>query len=132
MQYNEFLQKVQQEAHLGTRNDAETLTRAVIETLGERLSDLPRENAKAQLPNELQELLMARSHAVYEVPEFYRRVGARAGMEYYDSAERTWQVMNVLRQALPNSEVQAMFTNLPDTFHQLFGQETPGDPRPRP
>ncbi len=132
MQYDQFIQTVQQDAHLPSRGDAETLARAVIETLGERLDEPARESVMAQLPNELQALLTARPHDTYRLTEFYNRVGARAGLDYYDAAERTWQVMNALRQALPQSEIQIMLDSLPDPFKQLFGEETPGSPRPRP
>ena len=107
MQFDEFIQRVQEQADLDTRPQAITLTRAVLETLGERLDRKVRDGVAAQLPNELKDFLLARGVETdrYVLPEFYNRVGARADLKYYDAAERTWQVCSVLRQAISQGEL---------------------------
>ena len=60
MQFEEFITRVQEQARLDTREDAITITRAVLETLGERLDRKVRNGVEAQLPNELKEFLLAR------------------------------------------------------------------------
>ena len=43
MQFDEFIDHVQERAGLNSREDAEAITRAVLETLGERLERKVRE-----------------------------------------------------------------------------------------
>jgi uncharacterized protein (DUF2267 family) len=134
MQFDDFIRRVQEQARLNTREEAITITRAVLETLGERLDRKVRSGVVAQLPNELKDFLMARAEDTdrYELTEFYNRVGARADLKYYDAAERTWQVLSVLRQAIPEGEIQDILDSLPGEFGELFGEDTPGQVRPRP
>lgn len=142
MKYDEFIRQVQEQAGMETPEEAVEITQAVLETLGERLERKVRNGVAAQLPKELKEFLQAREEPVdqgfdqavnrYDLPEFYNRVGARAGLKYYDSAERTWQVLSVLRQAIAGGEVEDILESLPEEYAELFGEDTPGDVRPRP
>ncbi len=68
----------------------------------------------------------------YDLPEFYNRVGARAGLKYYDAAEQTWEVISVLQEAIPQSEIQSIRESLPEEYIRLFGDNPQGDVRPRP
>ena len=134
MQFDDFINRVQDQARLDTREEAITITRAVLETLGERLDRKVRNGVVAQLPNELKDFLLARAEDTdrYELTEFYNRVGARADLKYYDAAERTWQVLSVLREAIPEGETQDILDSLPSEFGELFGEDTPGQVRPKP
>lgn len=134
MQFDEFIKRVQDDARLGTPEEAVQITQAVLETLGERLDRKVRNGVAAQLPNELKNYLSARAENTdrYILTEFYNRVGARADLKYYDAAERSWQVMAVLRQAIPEGEIRDMKESLPSEFAELFGEDTPGQVRPRP
>lgn len=135
MQYDDFIRQVQGQANLDSPEEATEITRAVLETLGERLDRTVRDGVEAQLPNELKEFLLARADPVpdrYDLPEFYNRVGARADLKYYDAAERSWQVFSVLKQAIADGEVQDILKSLPEEFGELFGKDIPGQVRPRP
>src|SRR5215211_5538143 len=103
MQFDDFITRVQEQARLNTRDEAIAITRAVLETLGERLDRKVRNGVEAQLPNELKDFLLARSDNTnrYELAEFYNRVGARADLNYQNASTRTGQVVSVLRQAIP-------------------------------
>ena len=122
MQFDEFITQVQEQARLDTREEAITLTRAVLETIGERLDRKVRNGLEAQLPNELKEFLLARHERSdqYDLEEFYTRIGARADLNYGEAAERTGQVLAVLRQAVPSGELEDMRGDLPPQYQGLF------------
>jgi uncharacterized protein (DUF2267 family) len=122
MQFDEFINRVQEQTNLGTREEAIAITKAALETLGERLDRKARNGVEAQLPNELKEFLLARSENTdqYDLAEFYNRVGARADLKYQDAVTRTRQVFAVLRQAIPAGEIQDILEDLPDEFEELF------------
>ena len=135
MQYDEFIRQVQDQANLESPDEGAGITRAVLETLGERLDRTVRDGVEAQLPRELKGFLLNRAGPAperYNLVEFYKRVGARADLKYYDAAERTWQVFAVLKQAIPEGEVQDILKSLPEEFGELFGKDTPGQVRPKP
>lgn len=126
MQYDEFIDRIHERSRLRTRDDAERVTRAVLETLGERVDRAVWNGIVAQLPNELKEHVLARAEGTdrYPLPEFYNRVGARAGLKYNDAAERTRQVFSVLRLALTEGEWDNLLGSLPrDEYGELFGEE---------
>ena len=114
MQFDDFITRVQEQAGLNTRDEAISITRAVLETLGERLDRKVRNGLEAQLPNELKEFLLGRvEHSdQYDLQEFYNRVGARADLKYGDAVQRTRQVISVLRQAVPGGEIEDILEDL--------------------
>ena len=122
MQFDDFITRVQEQARLDTREESVQLTRAVLETLGERLDRKVRNGLEAQLPNELKEFLLARAEHgdLYDVHEFYNRVGARADLTYRDATERTRQVISVLREAIPGGEIEDIREDLPPEYQELF------------
>ena len=118
-----FIDRVQERAGLNSREDAEAITRAVLETLGERLDRKVRNGVLAQLPGELKELVLMRAQESeqYNVEEFFNRVGARADLTYQDVTERTRQVLSVLREAISDGEIQDIRESLPDEYDALLG-----------
>jgi uncharacterized protein (DUF2267 family) len=122
MQFDDFITRVQEQTRVDTREEAITLTRAVLETLGERINRKVRNGVEAQLPNELKEFLLARKESSdqYRLEEFYNRVGARADLRYADATERTRQVLSVVREAIADGEVQDILEDLPPDYKQLF------------
>jgi uncharacterized protein (DUF2267 family) len=123
MQFDDFLARVQEQARLDTPDEAIRITRAVLETLGERLDRKVRNGLEAQLPNKLKEFLLARvEHSdQYDLHEFYNRVGARSDLKYGDARERTRQVISVLREAIPQGEIEDVLEDLPAEYGSLFG-----------
>ena len=122
MQFDDFITRVQAQARLDNPDEAIRITRAVLETLGERLDRKVRNGLEAQLPNELKEFLLARvEHSdQYDLHEFYNRVGARADLKYEDARERTRQVFSVLRGAIPEGEIEDVLEDLPAEYGSLF------------
>lgn len=127
MQFDEFINRVQEQTSLDTREEAVAVTRAVLETLGERLDRKVSNGVAAQLPDELKGFLLTRQDNIdrYPLEEFYNRVGARADLKYQDATERTVQVFSVLRQAITAGEVQDIQADLPSEFEELFEKELP-------
>jgi uncharacterized protein (DUF2267 family) len=85
----------------------------------------------SQLPDELKELLLSRGDTdIYEVQEFYRRIGARADTNYNDAAKRAKAVIGVLQEAISAGEVQDMIESLPEQYAKIFDgdQSGPGFP----
>ena len=128
MQFDDFITRVQEQARLDTRDDAIRITRAVLETLGERLDRKVRNGIEAQLPKELKEFLLARVEHddtyEYDLEEFYNRVGARSDLKYAAATERTGQVLSVLRQAIPWGEIEDILEDLPPEYGRLFVQSS--------
>ena len=122
MQFDDFITRVQEQARLDTREESIRITRAVLETLGERLDRKVRNSLEAQLPNELKDFLLARvEHSdQYDLQEFYNRVGARADLTAREATERTKQVVAVLREAVPGGEIEDILEDLSPEYGELF------------
>jgi uncharacterized protein (DUF2267 family) len=122
MQFDDFITRVQEQARLTAREDAIGITRAVLETLGERLDRKVRNGLEAQLPHQLKDFLLGRvEHSdQYDLQEFYNRVGARADLDYHKATERTRQVISVLRQAVPGGEIEDILEDLSPEYGELF------------
>ncbi len=61
MEYDEFIDRVQERLNLDSRDDAIRITEVTLATLGERLDRLERDQTAAQLPNELKAFLLKAS-----------------------------------------------------------------------
>ena len=122
MQFEDFITRVQEQTRLNSGEEAIRITRAVLETLGERLNRKVRNGLEAQLPKELEEFLLARAEHSdqYDLSEFYKRVGARADLTYEDAKQRTGQVLAVLREAVPGGEIEDVLEDLPPEYEKLF------------
>ena len=129
MQFDEVIHRVQKTTGLAAREEAVSVTRAVLETLGERVDRKVWNGIVAQLPNELKEFVLARTEETdqYPLTEFYNRVGARAALKYNDAAERTRQVFLVLREAISEGEWRNLAESLPgNEYGELFGEDSNG------
>lgn len=124
MQFDDFIRRVQEQTGLDAPEDAEKITRAVLETLGERLDRKVRNGVVAPLPNELKDYVLTRAEntAQYPVEEFYNRVGARADLTYQDARERTRQALSVLQEAIPEGETRQILESLPGGYEELFSR----------
>ncbi|NIJ13839.1 uncharacterized protein (DUF2267 family) [Saccharomonospora amisosensis] len=119
MDHDHFIGQVQTRAQLASRGEAEGLTRATLETLGERVPEHLAENLADQLPAELGEHLRrtvtlggAGSGERFGLDEFVARVaerghlpepnavyGSRVVLEVTDEA--TQGVLDKVRHSLP-------------------------------
>ena len=121
MQYDEFITRVQEEAELEDRAEAEAITEATLETLSERLTRMERRNVIAELPDELKEFLWKREETTrFLLDEFYNRVAARADLRAPEAVHRSQAVMTVLMEAISAGQINAVLKELPEEFEELF------------
>jgi uncharacterized protein (DUF2267 family) len=121
MRYDDFVDEVAERAG-ADRDRAESFTKAVLFTLGERLTDGEADDLAVQLPAELQvHLIAARPEAQrFDVPEFLRRVEERAGaVNRVDAQRGARAVMTTLRHATTAGEFEDVLAQLPDEFRSL-------------
>ncbi|WP_216214657.1 DUF2267 domain-containing protein [Amycolatopsis aidingensis] len=119
MKHDQFIGRVQARARLASRGEAEGITRATLETLGERIPERVADHVAAQLPIEIGEHLRrtvtmggAGSGERFGIDEFAERVaerghttppqavyGSRVVLEVI--GEATEGVVEKVRDALP-------------------------------
>lgn len=127
MDYNQFVQKVQEYAGITSRDDAVQAVQATLETLSERLPRTHREHLAAQLPQELKAYLPRRQNMEYLLlEEFYGRIGNRAKVSYRNAVKYAEAVVRVLREAVAQGELEDILSVFPDDFNELFGRKPSG------
>lgn len=134
MQYDEFVQRVQQYAELDSADGAERLTEVVLATLGEQLYRTELAKLEAQLPKDMHGMLFAEQppeqtrQDVQQVSleEFYNRVSARADVGYPEATEQAKAVIRVLQEAVSAGEIADVRAKLPDDYAELFGESPTG------
>jgi uncharacterized protein (DUF2267 family) len=120
MNYDEFIGRVADGVGVG-RSEAEKLTRAVLTTLGERITGGEARDLAAQLPIPLQNpLLPAEEEAeAFDFVEFVRRVADRAGSDVNTAGMAIDVVFDTLRDAVTPGEFDDVLSQLPDDFKRV-------------
>ncbi|MCK9274081.1 MAG: DUF2267 domain-containing protein [Syntrophales bacterium] len=120
MNYDDFVIRVQDRLDV-SQEQALKIIEACLETLGERLYRTEREKFAAQLPAQLKKFILKRiDNDRYNLEEFYKRVGARAGMRQGRGAETAQAVMAVVREAITPGELEYLGSHLPDEYEELW------------
>ncbi len=129
MKREEFIKRVQEEAELAALDEATRTIEAVLGTLGELLSPTERRHLAAQLQKPLKDYVgrwverppreMTRPHR-FVLEEFYQRVAARSGVRYPAAVRHSQAVMKVLREAVPQGELDDIFRELPQEYEELL------------
>ncbi|WP_199434261.1 DUF2267 domain-containing protein [Qaidamihabitans albus] len=119
MDHDHFIGQVQARAQLASRGEAEGVTRATLETLGERIPEQVANHVADQLPTEIGEHLRrtvtmggAGSGERFGLDEFAQRVAERGHLQQPDAVygsrvvlevtgEATQGVLNKVRDSLP-------------------------------
>ncbi len=123
MQREEFLDHVQNRAQLNTRDDADIATRATLVTLAERLAGDEPHDAASQLPGGIKEYLeheFAGAGERFSLDEFFSRISEREGVSLQDAMRHARAVLQVLRDAISEGEVNDIKSQLPSDFEVLF------------
>lgn len=122
MKHDEFIKQVQNRARLTTREEAEVATRAVLETLTERLAGNEPYKVASQLPQELAAYLKdtADVETKYTLDEFLTMVGRRESVDLSQANLHSRVVMEVLEEAISAGEVKDFRTQLPPEYDSLF------------
>src|SRR5918911_2695681 len=101
MQYEEFIERVQQQAGLASFGGAEAATRATLTTLGEYLTGGEGLDLAAQLPQGLAELLRRQPperSMIFSLNDFLQRVGEEEGVGIEEASAHARAVMGVWRR----------------------------------
>jgi uncharacterized protein (DUF2267 family) len=123
MNYDVFLQKVQEYSALEKPDDALKITQATLQTMSERLPRTHREHLAAQLPDELKTYLPKREPMVYLLlEEFYERIGNRANVGYQKAVKYACAVARVLKEAIAPGELEDILSGFPEEYSELFGK----------
>ena len=121
MNHDEFVGHVQHRAQLPSRGDAETIIRATLETLGERLLPEAAANVAAQLPPELGRHLIDHPFAHLSVRDFNERVAVREHTDVGKAAFHARCVLDIMRTAISYGAVRKLRLQLPEEFQPLLG-----------
>jgi uncharacterized protein (DUF2267 family) len=122
--YEQFLTMVEQQTELD-REAAERATRAVLETLAERLSPGEARDLRDQLPAELKPSMYDENPIdPFDVDEFLRRVASREGVDIATAEKHARAVLYVLGRAISSDEIADMAADLPQDFAPLVAEAT--------
>ncbi|WP_067807207.1 DUF2267 domain-containing protein [Actinomadura formosensis] len=128
MRHEEFIGQVQNRARLSGMGEAERATRAVLETLGERIPEGLADNLAAQLPHEIGEHLRRTevyggrgSGERFGRHDFLERVAARSGADEPRSAYLARVVLEVTDEATQGAVAQKVRDSLPADLRDLVG-----------
>lgn len=120
MDDNQFVDLVAERADV-PREQAETLTRATLTTLGERVTGGEARRIAAQLSPELRTpLVIAEEEAEgFSLDEFIRRTAERAGTDRDTADIGMAAVLTTLRDTISGDDFSHMMSQLPLEFREL-------------
>lgn len=122
LSYEDFISQVQNRADLSFES-AVGGTKAVLNTLADRISGGEAQDLAAELPSELGAHVRKQAGAPAESfpsADFYGRVGERAGLEPERARVVTEAVFNTLEDALSRKEVSDTKAELPTRLKELL------------
>ena len=121
MNFSDFTGEVQHRLELGTQGEAVRATRAVLQTLSERIQEGEATDLASPLPMEIDYYVLAVEHGErFDYGEFVDRVAERAEVEQEDAAFYAQAVVALLADFLPEGEVDDLEAALPDDYGDLF------------
>ncbi|MGW0065642.1 DUF2267 domain-containing protein [Streptosporangium sandarakinum] len=124
MEYKEFVQTVADRTVL-TREEAADLTRAVMRTLGTRLSSGEARYLAERLPDSLGELIPAEGRSEqFGLDDFITRVARHAGLNTEAATEGVQAVLRVLRETVSDEVFGHVASQLPGGFERMAGSAT--------
>src|SRR4029450_7504959 len=120
MKFPEFISKVPERTAL-PRDEADAITRATLQTLGERITGGEARDLAAQLPHELQDSLASAPEEAeqFDLDEFIRRVAERAQVAPGDARSGVSAGVEQVEEAVSFGEFDDVMAQLPDEFGAL-------------
>lgn len=106
-----------------SQQQAEATVAAVLETLGERLSEGEAEDLADHLAGEYADELLGpapRHPQAYDVPEFLDRVERRADLDHDQREAKTAAAMTAIFDAVPDDEESRAREQLPAGYDRLL------------
>jgi len=129
MTHEEFVGQVQHRAHLPSRGAAETVIRAVLETLAERTEHRAAAHVAAQLPHPIGRFLeQRREFHRLSLPEFFQRVREleETSVDIAAAAYHARVVLEVLEEGVTEGALAKIRAGLPADFDPLFKSGSKG------
>lgn len=133
MRHEEFIGQVQQRARLADQGQAERATRAVLETLAQRIPDGLADNLAAQLPHEIGEHLRRYESFAgmgtgeqFDHDEFVDRVAQRSGLDAPKAAHAVRAVCEVVGEETQGGLWQKVSQVLPEDVKVLVTSGSTG------
>lgn len=126
MQYQEFIERVQQRAGLASFGEAEAATRATLTILGEYLTGGEGLDLASQLPQGLAEILRQQPperSTIFSLNDFLQRVGEEEGVGIEAASVHARAVMGVLEEAVTKGEMDDVRRQFPSEFDPLFAEQ---------
>ncbi len=123
MNYKEFLGQVQHRLELAELGPAVRATRAVLTTLGERLSEGEATDLASPLPMEVDRyLVVADNGQRFDYQEFLDRVAEHEGpgVDRSDANYHAQQILAVVADVVPSGNIEKARNGLPDDYEKLF------------
>lgn len=136
LKYDDFTGEVQHRIGSGEQAEAVRTSRAVLETLGERVDEGGATDIASPLPMEIDRYLLHVDHGyAYEYDEFVDRVldrmnytdldleasyGRPVSVEREEAVYRTKAVIAFLSEIVPGGEIANVEDQLPEEFGELF------------
>jgi uncharacterized protein (DUF2267 family) len=126
MQEDELFDAVQRRTGLESRDQAYTITSAVLGVFGQRITEGEAEDIASQLPAHINDVLISKNTEAEEfsADEFVSRVSDRIATQSDVTAPTTELyirgVMTVLGEAVSGSELDDARNQLPSEFDSLF------------
>lgn len=134
MRHEQFIGQVQSRGKLADQGQAERVTRAVLETLSERIPDGLAGNLAGQLPHEIGEHLRryqmfaeAGTGEHFDTSEFISRVSNRSGLDGPQAAYAVRTVCEVLGEATSGGTMRKVSESLPPQLNELITAGSRGD-----
>lgn len=134
--YTDFVGEVQHRIEAGTQAEAVRTTRAVLETLGERVGEGGATDIASPLPMEIDRYLLAADHGqTYDYDEFVDRVhdrlnyddldldtsyGRPSNVDQAEAVYRMKAVVELVSEQVPGGELAHAEEQLPDDFGDMF------------
>ncbi|WP_436347213.1 DUF2267 domain-containing protein [Natronorubrum sp. FCH18a] len=134
--YTDFIGEVQHRIEAGTQAEAVRTTRAVLETIGERVDEGGATDIASPLPTEIDRYLLQVDHSDnFDFDEFVERVMARmnyedldletdygrpSGVDEPDAVFRIKAVVALLSETVPGGVIANVEQQFPEEFDEMF------------
>jgi len=123
MEYNEFLNRVQQVGDLNSEDEAKDAVRATFTTFALRMPADATDELSSFLPPELDQYF-ARTRDVpaedFSLDSFFARVNEQQGLDMPTTSQYVRAVMSALREDLAPDQFLRLRSALPDEFISMF------------
>jgi uncharacterized protein (DUF2267 family) len=121
MKFTEFVGQVQHRLELPGEGEAVRATRAVLQTLGERLQAGQATDLAGPLPMEIDYYLESADHGQrFDYDEFVERVADRANLDRSDANHYGQIVVGLVSELVSRAEVEEVRAGLTTDYDDLF------------